>query len=208
MRTVWVVTHPEATHHVDGLVGGWFDSELTPTGSRHAAAIAGELRRRIPVDLDVDVHTSDLRRTVQTAAAIGAALGVEPTLVADLREKSYGVAEGRPQAWLDERFVPPPRVGDRMRHDEGIEGAETRMELAERVYRATEAILTGGAEHHVIVTHGFASTFVVAWWIGMPLDACGYVDLRASSGGITELHEDDRFHNRQIVHLNATAHLG
>ncbi|WP_291799342.1 hypothetical protein [Brevibacterium sp.] len=30
MRTLCVVTHPEATHHVHELVGGWHDSELTP----------------------------------------------------------------------------------------------------------------------------------------------------------------------------------
>jgi broad specificity phosphatase PhoE len=48
MRTVYVVTHPEATHHVDGLVGGWSDSDLTDKGLAHAERIAeclaGELR--------------------------------------------------------------------------------------------------------------------------------------------------------------------
>ncbi len=38
MRNLYVVTHPEATHHVDGLVGGQFDSELTTRGLRQAAA--------------------------------------------------------------------------------------------------------------------------------------------------------------------------
>ena len=33
MTRVFLVTHTEATHHVDGLVGGWFDSELTARGS-------------------------------------------------------------------------------------------------------------------------------------------------------------------------------
>ena len=46
-RTVLVVTHPEATHHVEGLVGGQFDSTLTPRGERDAAAIAAALRDRI-----------------------------------------------------------------------------------------------------------------------------------------------------------------
>lgn len=57
-----------------------------------------------------------------------------------------GIAEGRRQSWLDERFVFPPKPDDvsggvasngsggermldhqaRLDHDEGIEGAETR----------------------------------------------------------------------------------
>lgn len=53
---------------------------------------------------------------------------------ARLREKSYGVAECRPQAWLDERFIAPPAVGDRRSDHEGIAGAETKGEFAERIY--------------------------------------------------------------------------
>lgn len=207
MRTIYVVTHPEATHHVEGRVGGWHDSELTRRGLQDAAAIADALRNLIPEHADVALHTSDLRRTVQTAQAIGAALDIDPVLRADLREKSYGEAEGRPQAWLDERFIPPPATGERMDHDEGIAGAETKLELATRIYRVMEDITASDREHQVVVTHGGALTFVVAAWIRMPITAAGYVAFRSTSGGITHLREDDHFHNRQIVTLNSVAHL-
>ncbi|WSB66685.1 histidine phosphatase family protein [Streptomyces decoyicus] len=46
MRTLYVVTHPEATHHVEGVVGGWHDSQLTPSGIRAALSIAQALRPR------------------------------------------------------------------------------------------------------------------------------------------------------------------
>lgn len=36
MRHLYVVTHTEATHHVDNIVGGWHDSQLTPNGKRAA----------------------------------------------------------------------------------------------------------------------------------------------------------------------------
>jgi 2,3-bisphosphoglycerate-dependent phosphoglycerate mutase len=54
-RTVHLATHPEATHHVDGLVGGQFDSDLTARGHADAARIAAELRRRIDQDRRVAV---------------------------------------------------------------------------------------------------------------------------------------------------------
>ncbi|WP_246490625.1 phosphoglycerate mutase family protein [Brevibacterium oceani] len=47
-RTLYLVTHPESRHHVEGRVGGWFDSSLTERGRSQARAIAAELRRRIP----------------------------------------------------------------------------------------------------------------------------------------------------------------
>jgi probable phosphoglycerate mutase len=122
-------------------------------------------------------------------------------------EKSYGIAEGRSQRWLDERFVVPPIAGDRMSHDEGVPGAETKADFASRIYAAMDAIVNRTAEHQIVVTHGFALTFVVAAWIKMPLSSLGYVNFRAESGSITTLHEDEYFHNRQVLTLASTRHF-
>ena len=207
MRRLYVVTHPEAAHHLTDVVGGWHDSELTDRGRAQAGLIADRIRALVPDDAEAEVWASDLRRTVETAAPIALRLGAEPRLLAGLREKSYGVAEGRPQAWLDERFTPPPATGDRLGHHEGVEGAETKRAFATRVYAAVDEILASAAPHQVVVTHGFALTFVVAAWIRMPLESTGYVNLRAPSGSITVLEEDDFFHNRAVVTLGDTAHL-
>ncbi len=134
MRNVYVVAHPEATHHVEGVVGGWHDSQLTPAGERAAASIAEALRARIPGDARVELFSSDLQRALQTARVVGDLLHVEPVVDRRLREKSYGEAEGRPDEWLRQRFVPPPRVGDRMEHDEGRPGAGTKLAFAQRIY--------------------------------------------------------------------------
>src|SRR5687767_3876441 len=102
MRSLYVVTHPEARHHVDDLVGGWFDSDLTDRGLAHAGQIAEALAIRLPGDAAVQVFSSDLLRARRTAEIVANRLGVDVVVVdTDLREKSYGVAGGRPQAWLD-----------------------------------------------------------------------------------------------------------
>lgn len=207
MRNIYVVAHPEATHHIEGVVGGWHDSSLTPTGIRAAASIAKTLRERIPEDADVEVFSSDLQRAVLTARVVSNLFKVESVLDRRLREKSYGEAEGKPQRWLDERFVPPPAVGDRMQHNEGLTGAETRASFAHRIYMAMDGILKSQCEHQIIVTHGFAATFVLTSWIKMPIESLGYVNLRVASGSITTLREDDFFHNRQIASLNEIEHL-
>ncbi len=206
MRNVYVVTHPESTHHTEKLVGGWYDSQLTRAGLRAAEAIGAAVRARIPGGSEVELISSDLQRAQQTAQAIGDLLHVPVTLDHCLREKSYGEAEGKPQAWLDERFIPPPPTGERMHHDEGVPGAETKWSLATRVYASVDRILESTCETQVIVTHGMAATFVVATWIRMPMEAAGYVDFRLASGSITDLRQDDYFHNRQVVRLNDVTH--
>jgi len=207
VKHLYVVTHPQATHHVDGLVGGWYDSELTEHGRAQAERIAQRLRAEIPEDAPVTIHSSDLRRCAWTAEAVSRCLGAVVQTSADWREISYGAAEGQPQAWLDARFVFPPKSGNRLDHQFGIPGAETRREFASRIYRAMEQVEATPVEHQVIVTHGFALTFVVAAWIGMPLDAAGSMAMTATSGGITYLQEDDLFGNRAVVSLNDTSHL-
>ncbi|WP_433894201.1 histidine phosphatase family protein [Streptomyces sp. CA-111067] len=207
VRTLYVVTHPEATHHIEGVVGGWYDSQLTPGGVRAAEAIGQALRGRVPEEAEVRVVSSDLRRTLRTAAEVGGVFGVEPVVDRRLREKSYGEAGGKPQAWLDRRFVPPPAAGERMDHDEGVEGAETRGVYARRIYAAMDEILRDPCEHQIIVTHGGSLTFVIASWIKMPIESAGYASFRSPSGSITTLREDDRLHNRQVVALGDTRHL-
>ncbi|UQX02173.1 histidine phosphatase family protein [Streptomyces sp. RerS4] len=207
MRTLYVVTHPEATHHVRGLVGGWHDSRLTAAGIRAAALIAHELRTRVPDGAEVELFTSDLQRTRQTADEVAELFGVRPILDHRLREKSYGVAGGRPQEWLDRRFVPPPAHGERLHHDEGVEGAETKAAWVERIYAALDDMLQRPCRHQILVTHGGSLTFIVASWIKMPIESVGYASFRAPAGSITTLREDDFFHNRQVVSLGDTRHL-
>ena len=75
-----------------------------------------------------------------------------------------------------------------------------------RVYRAMDATLDDSAPVQVVVTSGFATTFVIAAWMGMPLEAASYINVRATLGGISRLVEDDFFRNRRIHKLNEVGH--
>lgn len=207
MRTVHVITHPQASHHLEGVVGGWHDSELTPDGVRSATRIAEALRSEIPAGAAVELFSSDLARTRRTAEEIASAFGITPALDDRLREKSFGEAEGKPQAWLDDRYLPPPATGDRLEYDQGVPGAETPGSVARRVYAAMDEILRSPGEHQIIVTHGFAFTFVLACWIGMPVESVGQVLFPVRSGSISTLHEDDFYRSRRVLRLGDTRHL-
>jgi 2,3-bisphosphoglycerate-dependent phosphoglycerate mutase len=204
---LYVVTHPEATHHLDGRVGGWYDSELTTAGLVHAGLIAEALNERLGDRDQVSLFTSDLTRTRQTAEAIGERLGQEPVAMRELREKSYGQGEGQADAWFRERFIPPPAIGERLEHDEGLPGAETKSEWIRRVYQGMEEVLDASAPTTIIVTHGGSASYVIAAWLRIPWDALAYASFRVEPGSITYLREDDYFHARTLVDLSDTSHL-
>lgn len=141
------MTHPEATHDVERLVGGWYDADLTaPNGIEQAERIATSIAARAPPQATA-LTSSDLRRTRRTAEAIAARLDVDPLLDPGLREQSYGAAEGLPVGTID--FTPLPVAGDRIRHHDGVTGSETRLDLATRAYAALDRVIERGAEHSV-----------------------------------------------------------
>ncbi|MBM7781858.1 histidine phosphatase family protein [Arthrobacter tumbae] len=205
MREIYIVTHPEATHITENVVGGWYDSSLTAQGTRDAERIAQRLVELLPERPTVHLATSDLRRARQTAAPIARALGVEAIIDEDLRERSYGEAEGTtPGSTV---FLAPSTDAQRMDHHPGTPGTETRREWATRVYRALDRVQQAETDHSVIVTHGGTLTYLLTAWIQVPIDHAGYAMFSTTPGGITRLREDDFSHDRHIVNLNDTSHL-
>ena len=205
MKEIFVVTHTQSVHHVEGRVGGWYDTGLTERGRKDAAATAERLATLVG-RRQVEIFSSDLLRTAETAAAIAARLAAPVTETAALREISYGVAGGKPQAWLDARYTAAPD-DNRLDYDCGIEGAETRRDVALRVYPCVEAIVARSCPTQIIVTHGFTLTLVMSAWMKVPIEAAGFLSFPAKSGSITHLRQDDFFRNRAVVSLADAAHL-
>lgn len=118
-------------------------SEPTSVGVREAVSIAQALRAQILDDAEVEVLSSDLQCTLRTAEEVAELFGVKPILTRKLLEKSYGKEVGKPQERLDRRFVPQPAVGERMDHDEGVEGSEAKAAWTQRICAAKDEQLAG-----------------------------------------------------------------
>jgi len=90
-RTIYLIRHgaPELPGEESRCLGR-LDVPLSEKGKRQAEALGGWLSRRRPDAL----YASPLARCRETAAAIGAACGLEAVLRADLRELDAGTWEG------------------------------------------------------------------------------------------------------------------
>ncbi len=212
MTTLHLLTHPEATHVVDGLVGGWYDADLTERGIQQAHTVAAEMAARLSPALAagerVAVVSSDLVRCRRTADLVAAALGegVPVRLDRRLREQSYGAAEGRPVgscAWR-----PPAAGDDALHHHDGVPGSETRGQVADRVQASVREHLAAAPEHLVLVTHGGAATYVVTTFVGMAVETVGPVRFVTPPGSISTLRLDPATGDRRVEALGDLGHLG
>ena len=77
------------------------------------------------------------------------------------KKQAASVAK-RLDEWVDERIAPAPD-DDRLDHL-SIEGGESKREFIARIYRAVDGVIADDNPNQIIVTHGFALTFVVARW--------------------------------------------
>lgn len=150
--TLWV-RHGESTWNRAGLMQGqtaW--PPLTPDGLRQARAAAAALAPHTPSR----VLCSDLRRATETAHLIGAHLGlpVEPTPL--LRERCWGIFEGRPVA-------DGHRADSALSPDQALPQGESRDDVARRL-RGLAPRLSTDAGPVVLVTHGDVIRVAIGLW--------------------------------------------
>jgi broad specificity phosphatase PhoE len=194
----WLVRHGESTWNSVGRFQGGLDTPLSPRGHAQAAALADGLT----LTRFEALYTSPLSRARETAAACGAALGLEPVALDSLREVGLGDWEGltletvlaqdgeRYGRWLEAPVDHPPP------------GGEPMVSLAGRVGAALAELCSQHPEGRVLViSHGGAISSAVCGWLGRPLNAIW--TLRLDNASITRVV----LPAGRLIALNETGHL-
>ncbi|MGY3914043.1 histidine phosphatase family protein [Aeromonas australiensis] len=199
MKRICLVTHSEASHSVDRLVGGWYNSELTEKGVEQAKLIKEKI-----VELGFnpsihDVFSSGLNRARQTAEILCSDAKIH--LDSRLREMSFGKNEGLPQDQHNKLIRFPPKKGNRLDH-RICEGAESPRDLAVRVIDFVKSVFNHSNENIIVVAHGFSASFVIAAFQMIDIESMAYIDYKLGAGSISVLEIDDYFHNHAIKLLN------
>jgi probable phosphoglycerate mutase len=148
---VIAIRHGETAWNVDTRIQGQLDIPLNDTGrwqaQRVARALAGE-----PLHA---VYASDLGRALETAKALAAAVGVEVVTDPGLRERGFGIFEGRTWKEIEEQW---PDLSARWRKRDpefGPEGGETLVSFYDRcIGSATRLASAHPGQTIALVAHG------------------------------------------------------
>ena len=205
MKNVYVVTHTESTHHVQGLAGGWYDASLTENGRNQARKIAAALYSEIG-EQNIPIYSSDLKRCAETAEAFAEVFNSTVFLDRDLREMDFGDAGGKTKEWRDKNIVPKPTDGNRLDH-RIFSNSESRRDIGTRIRNSLNRIISKQDDNVIIITHGFALTYIIMAWLKVPVESMDYCSFNGRTGGVTLLHEDDLFENRFVMYINKQDYL-
>ncbi len=145
------IRHGETAWNVDTRIQGQLDVGLNDTGRwqahRLALALAGESIQAI--------YTSDLLRAWDTALSISNATGLAVQTVEGLRERGFGVFEGKTFKEIEASWPEQAQRWRKRDPDYAPDGGESLIALRERIIQTTHTLAAQHpGEQIVLVAHG------------------------------------------------------
>jgi probable phosphoglycerate mutase len=158
MARLIMIRHGESVANLERRFTVDTTEPLSPAGLEQARARGLALRGRCA---PAALYSSPFLRALQTARAIGEALGLEPIVVEDLREQDFGIYRGRPYTEFYGHWM---AAGGVDRWDLRPEGGEMLRDVARRAGAALDDI----ARRHlggevVVVSHGGVMSALRGW---------------------------------------------
>jgi broad specificity phosphatase PhoE len=199
MRLI-LVRHGQTPCNLIDTWHGWDDCGLTKLGKKQAEAAA----RRLASEPLAAVHSSDSRRAMETATAIGRPHKLTPVASRAFRERFAGEFEGlstervvalRPTVW-DERAADywgwsPP-------------GGETFSQVLDRTLAGVESLRKAHPDRTVaLVGHMGTVRVLVAHFLGISLEQTYEMEFPSTGVSIFRFDGDDV----QVETLNNGAHV-
>lgn len=145
------IRHGETAWNVDTRIQGHLDIPLNATGRWQAARMAEAL-----IDEGISaVYSSDLSRALETAGALGEAIGLRVVADTRLRERAFGAFEALTFAEIESRWPVEARRWKQRDPDFAPEGGESLRDVYVRCVDAVQVL----AEAHpgqtiAVVAHG------------------------------------------------------
>jgi len=170
--TLYLIRHGRTEGDGEKRYKGSLDIPLAPEGEEEIRRTAEFVR----ADLEkaghelAAVYCSALKRAKRSAEVLSSIVGPAPTVIEQLRERSFGQWEGMTFKEIMKKWPEEFRAwADDPLNNSPIDG-ETTTEVSERVDRALDEILErheGGAI--AVVAHGGVNRSILCRFMGLPL---------------------------------------
>ncbi|QZH68310.1 glucosyl-3-phosphoglycerate phosphatase [Mycolicibacterium farcinogenes] len=173
VRRLVLLRHGQTEYNAGSRMQGQLDTELSDLGREQAAAAAEVLAKRQPLL----IVSSDLKRALDTAVALGDRAGIAVAVDKRLRETHLGDWQGLTHLEVD-TVAPGARVAWREDARWAPHGGESRVDVADRsipvvaqaVAGQKEWGLDGSDRPVVLVAHGGLIAALTAGLLGLPVD--------------------------------------
>lgn len=173
VRRLVLLRHGQTEWNAGSRMQGQLDTDLTDLGREQAAAAAEVLAKRQPVA----IVSSDLRRALDTATALGERAGVAVRVDERLRETHLGDWQGLTHIEVD-ALAPGARLAWRDDARWAPHGGESRVDVAARSVPLVQELLAAESDWGidgydrpvVLVAHGGLIAALTGALLDLPVD--------------------------------------
>ena len=164
---ITIIRHGETMWNVQKRIQGQRNSKLSENGITQAELVAKALVKR---EFDVLV-SSDLGRAIETAKIINKQLLLPHEYNANLRERSFGIFEGKNFAEIEEKY-PEEFLRYKERNPEFVvPGGESIQQMYKRITSEIELVARKFKDQKVlIVSHGLVLEMMMYRTFNLKLD--------------------------------------
>lgn len=189
MRQYILIQHTQSVHHINGMVGGWSDWELTELGREQASKIGKSLLRELN-DQKFVMYNSDLLRAKETADIIGSILQITPICRQELREINLGSAKEKSVRWLNE---------NKLNRDEGTKAmdyrvladSESKYDHCNRLLPFFQEMQHSKEKNIMIVAHGGTINLFLSLWLTGDMEKLEKFEVYGRPGAVSIVEEQD-----------------
>lgn len=189
---IYLVRHGQVVNHHEFRYNGHYDVDITDEGVSQMNRLSDFLAENDHGEKVEAVYSSDLQRSVKGAEIIGARLGVEPVLTADLREINLGRWDGLTREEGASRFPDEAHITFQDLATTRITGGENFEDVRARALPAFEGIVKKhSGSSVVIVAHGGVNRVILCHVMG--LDYKNFFTMEQEYGclNVIEIFPDD-----------------
>ncbi len=167
-RQIWLTRHGQSEFNLKGLIGG--DSPLSGGGREYARSLAHYVNQCFGDDPSLEIWTSTLRRTIETAAPIG-----RPSLDwRNLDEIDAGICDSMTYEEIQERM---PQEFDARREDK-LRYRYPRGESYNDVIQRLDRVIIELERYRtpvLVIAHQAVLRALYSYFMDLPRDECPYV---------------------------------
>lgn len=209
MRNIITIQHTQSEQHINKMIGSLGDWNLTELGIKQAHFIGKNLADEYKNQKFV-IYSSDLPRAKQTAEIVSDYFNTTSVFTTALREFNLGDANGKSKEWARNNQQCPMWQGTidwaKSVYDKPFIGAESKVDVWDRLSKFLNDVLTETDEDIIIVSHDGTLSILYALWLGMNIVMLNKFNLSGKTGGVSVLQEDDDG-NRIIARLNDMSYM-
>ena len=173
-RSIWLSRHGESIYNLQGKIGG--DSSISHRGEAYARALPSLVAKSVPATAKLQIWTSTLRRTIQTARWLAASNRGYTTLEwKALDELDSGVCDGLTYQEIASKFPDDFAARDEDKYNYRYRGGESYRDVVIRL----EPIIMEleRSENVIIVTHQAVLRCIYAYYMNVPQEKSPWMEV-------------------------------